>query len=207
VTEPTERLQRLDQELQGQVKAWRWAPVIQEAKPVFTRVFKEFGLPQRIRTDNGVPFATDTLGRLSQLSAWWVRLGILPEFIEPAKPHQNGRHEHMHRTLKAETSRPEPTCAPSNRSSPTSAQSSTMHVRTKHSTCVHPPPAMNPPPGRCLLNCHRSSTLTASRCTMSAPMGASGAIINGLMSHTSAPEPILALRKLTMVSGMCTSAP
>jgi putative transposase len=79
---------------------------VQEAKPVFTRVFKAFGLPQRIRTDNGVPFATNTLGRLSQLSAWWVRLGILPEFIEPGKPHQNGRHERMHRTLKAETTRP-----------------------------------------------------------------------------------------------------
>jgi len=73
---------------------------------VFTRVFKEFGLPQRIRTDNGVPFATNTLGRLSQLSAWWVRLGILPECIEPGKPQQNGRHERMHRTLKAETTRP-----------------------------------------------------------------------------------------------------
>ena len=76
------------------------------AKPVFTRLFKEFGLPKRIRTDNGVPFATNTLGRLSQLSAWWVRLGILPEFIEPGKPQQNGRHERMHRTLKAETTRP-----------------------------------------------------------------------------------------------------
>ena len=52
---------------------------VQEAKPVFTRVFKAFGLPQRIRTDNGVPFATNTLARLSQLSAWWVRLGLLPE--------------------------------------------------------------------------------------------------------------------------------
>jgi putative transposase len=79
---------------------------VQEAKPVFTRLFKEFGLPKRIRTDNGVPFATTTLARLSQLSAWWVRLGILPEFIEPGKPQQNGRHERMHRTLKAETTRP-----------------------------------------------------------------------------------------------------
>lgn len=76
------------------------------AKPVFTRVFKEFGLPQRIRTDNGVPFATTTLARLSRLSAWWVRLGVLPEFIEPGKPQQNGRHERMHRTLKAEATRP-----------------------------------------------------------------------------------------------------
>jgi putative transposase len=77
-----------------------------EAKPVFTRVFKEFGLPRRLRTDNGVPFATNTLARLSQLSAWWVRLGIVPEFIEPGKPAQNGRHERMHRTLKADTTRP-----------------------------------------------------------------------------------------------------
>ena len=79
---------------------------VAEAKPVFRRLFQEFGLPQRIRTDNGVPFATNTLGRLSQLSAWWVRLGVLPEFIEPGKPQQNGRHERMHRTLKAETTRP-----------------------------------------------------------------------------------------------------
>jgi putative transposase len=77
-----------------------------ESKPVFTRLFKEHGLPRRIRTDNGVPFATNTLARLSQLSAWWVRLGVLPELIEPGKPQQNGRHERMHRTLKAETTRP-----------------------------------------------------------------------------------------------------
>ena len=79
---------------------------VAEAKPVFTRLFKEFGLPERIRTDNGVPFATVSLARLSSLSAWWVRLGILPELIEPGKPQQNGRHERMHRTLKAETTRP-----------------------------------------------------------------------------------------------------
>jgi len=79
---------------------------VDEAKPVFTRLFKEYGLPTRIRTDNGVPFATNTLARLSSLSAWWVRLGVLPELIEPGKPQQNGRHERMHRTLKAETTRP-----------------------------------------------------------------------------------------------------
>jgi putative transposase len=77
-----------------------------EAQPVFTRLFKEYGLPLRIRTDNGVPFATTTLARLSKLSASWVRLGILPEFIEPGRPDQNGRHERMHRTLKAATTRP-----------------------------------------------------------------------------------------------------
>jgi transposase InsO family protein len=79
---------------------------VDEAKPVFTRLFNEYGLPKRIRTDNGVPFATTTLARLSRLSAWWVRLGVMPEFIEPGKPQQNGRHERMHLTLKAETTRP-----------------------------------------------------------------------------------------------------
>jgi transposase InsO family protein len=76
------------------------------AQAVFRRLFQEYGLPKRIRTDNGVPFATNTLARLSTLSAWWVRLGVLPELIEPGKPQQNGRHERMHRTLKAETTRP-----------------------------------------------------------------------------------------------------
>ena len=76
------------------------------AKPVFKRLFEEYGLPRIIRTDNGVPFATTALGRLSELSVWWIRLGIYPELIEPAHPEQNGRHERMHRTLKAETTRP-----------------------------------------------------------------------------------------------------
>jgi transposase InsO family protein len=76
------------------------------SRAVFTRVFQEFGLPLRIRTDNGVPFATSALGRLSRLSIWWIKLGILPDLIEPASPQQNGRHERMHRDLKAETTIP-----------------------------------------------------------------------------------------------------
>jgi len=79
---------------------------IATAKPVFLRLFQEYGLPQIIRTDNVVPFATTALGRLSTLSVWWIRLGILPELIAPASPQQNGRHERMHRTLKAEATRP-----------------------------------------------------------------------------------------------------
>ncbi|HSF29825.1 MAG TPA: integrase core domain-containing protein [Candidatus Tectomicrobia bacterium] len=79
---------------------------VAEAKPVFTRLLKACGLPKRLRTDHGVPFATHTLGRLSHLSAWWGRLGILPECIEPGTPQQNGRHERMHRTVKADTTRP-----------------------------------------------------------------------------------------------------
>ncbi len=76
------------------------------ARPIFQRAFEKYGLPQIIRTDNGVPFATTALGRLSLLSVWWIRLGIYPELIEPAHPEQNGRHERMHRTLKAEATRP-----------------------------------------------------------------------------------------------------
>ena len=76
------------------------------AKPVFTKVFRDFGLPRIIRTDNGAPFATTAIGRLSRLSVWWIRLGIFPELIQPGCPQQNGRHERMHKTLKRETTRP-----------------------------------------------------------------------------------------------------
>ena len=76
------------------------------ARPVFARLFRDSGLPEAIRTDNGNPFATNALGRLSALSVWWIRLGIRPELIQPSHPEQNGRHERMHRTLKAETTRP-----------------------------------------------------------------------------------------------------
>ena len=79
---------------------------VRESRPVFVRAFQAYGLPVRIRSDNGVPFATQALGRLSPLSVWWVRLGILPDLIEPASPQQNGRHERMHRTLKADCTRP-----------------------------------------------------------------------------------------------------
>lgn len=77
------------------------------AQPVFRRVFQTYGLPRVIRTDNGVPFASPlALGRLSALAVWWIRLGIRPERIAPGKPQQNGQHERMHRTLKAEATRP-----------------------------------------------------------------------------------------------------
>lgn len=72
----------------------------------FARAFREYGLPQRIRSDNGGPFASPGLGRLSQLSVWWMRLGIVPERIAPGHPEQNGSHEQFHAVLKAETARP-----------------------------------------------------------------------------------------------------
>ena len=72
----------------------------------FRYLFRTFGLPKRIRTDNGPPFASTAIAGLSQLSVWWISLGIIPERIEPGKPQQNGRHERMHRTLKEETALP-----------------------------------------------------------------------------------------------------
>lgn len=78
---------------------------------VFIELFKKYGLPKAIRSDNGEPFAsTSTAAGITQLSAWWVRLGIRLERIDPGKPQQNGRHERMHLTLK------EATCSPPRRS-------------------------------------------------------------------------------------------
>ena len=78
----------------------------EEARPVFERVFREVGLPQAIRTDNGSPFSSTGLHGLCELSAWWVRLGIQHQRIRPGKPQDNGCHERMHRTLKEATARP-----------------------------------------------------------------------------------------------------
>ena len=73
----------------------------------FQRLFEEHGLPDAIRSDNGLPFASPNgLFNLSKLSVWWLRLGINIERIKPGNPQQNGRHERMHLTLKKETTRP-----------------------------------------------------------------------------------------------------
>ncbi|GAA5213489.1 integrase core domain-containing protein [Corallincola platygyrae] len=72
----------------------------QDVRGWFEWVFREYGLPDTIRTDNGVPFASRSLGGLSQLSKMWIDQGIRPERIKPGRPQQNGRHERMHRSLK-----------------------------------------------------------------------------------------------------------
>lgn len=77
-----------------------------EIKEEFEQAFREYGLPQAIRTDNGPPFASVGLGGLTRLSVWWIRLGILPERIRPAHPQDNGRHERMHRSLLQEAAQP-----------------------------------------------------------------------------------------------------
>jgi len=79
---------------------------LQRTREHFVSLFRTYGLPDRIRTDNGAPFASNALGRLSQLSVWFIKLGIYPELIEPGEPQQNGIHERMHRTLKEEATVP-----------------------------------------------------------------------------------------------------
>ena len=81
-------------------------PTLVKTRKVFESAFREFGLPDAIRSDNGVPFAARGAGGLSRLSAWWVRLGVMPERIEPGRPDQNGRHERMHKTLKLHAASP-----------------------------------------------------------------------------------------------------
>lgn len=75
-------------------------------KPVLEAAFREYGIPQAIRSDNGAPFASRAPRGLSKLSIWWMKLGIIHERIEPGKPQQNGRHERMHLTLKQCTATP-----------------------------------------------------------------------------------------------------
>lgn len=81
-------------------------PAYVPTRALFETAFRRYGLPGAIRTDNGAPFASVGLGGLSRLGVWFVKLGIIPERIEKGHPEQNGRHERMHRTLKAEAIRP-----------------------------------------------------------------------------------------------------
>lgn len=84
---------RLDQQFGGTLRA-------------FKKLMRHHGLPKIIRVDNGTPFASIGLGRLSRLSVWWINQGIAVEFIRPASPQENGSHERMHRDLKAEATQP-----------------------------------------------------------------------------------------------------
>jgi transposase InsO family protein len=81
-------------------------PTIEGVVPAFEAAFARYGLPRAIRSDNGSPFGSSGAGGLTRLSAWWLKLGIGPRFTRPASPQDNARHERMHRTLKAQTSRP-----------------------------------------------------------------------------------------------------
>lgn len=81
-------------------------PRFEDVKSVLRRLFRKYGLPKKLRSDNGPPFASSGLAGLSRLEVWLLKMGITCERIEPGKPQQNGSHERFHRTLKAETLKP-----------------------------------------------------------------------------------------------------
>lgn len=82
-------------------------PDTEHCKPIFDKVFREYGLPEYLHTDNGAPFGNaNSLRRMTQFSVWIIDVGVTPVYSDPAHPEQNGRHERMHRDLKAEATRP-----------------------------------------------------------------------------------------------------
>jgi len=82
-------------------------PTFEGTKAVFQGLFEQYGLPKQIHSDNGEPFASAvSLSRLTRLAVWFMELGIVPVYSDPAHPEQNGRHERMHEELKAEATRP-----------------------------------------------------------------------------------------------------
>lgn len=118
-------------------------PTTGPADAVFRRCFADVGLPRVIRTDNGVPFAAPgALGALSALSVWWIRLGIRPERIDKGVPQQNGVHERMHRTLKAEATRPPAWTLPAQQAR-FDQWRRTFNERRPHEALQHTPPAMH----------------------------------------------------------------
>ncbi len=114
---------------------------------VFERAFKDFGLPDAIRTDNGAPFASgQALFGLSTLAVWWLRLGIQIQRIKPGNPQQNGRHERMHRPSRRKPRSPPPSTSFSSKSASTdSSRFTTTSVRTRawrgvsRTICIHLP--------------------------------------------------------------------
>ena len=107
---------------------------------VMERAFREYGLPQTIRSDNGPPFASVGLGGLSPLAVWWVKLGIIPERTQPGHPEQNGRLERLHRTLKAETASP-PQATPGKQQRAFSGFRATYNEERPHEALGQEPPA------------------------------------------------------------------
>lgn len=72
-------------------------------KAVMTELFKKYGLPKVIRSDNGTPFSSPNgVLSLTTLSAWWITLGITPDRTEKGSPGQNGSLERMHADIARE---------------------------------------------------------------------------------------------------------
>lgn len=141
--------------IEVEIVAPTWAGV----RGALERVFERVGLPGAIRSDNGAPFGSTGAGGLSALSVWWLKLGIVlkarlrhdePRYISPSSPQDNGRHERMHRTLKAETSKP-PAATPGDQQARFDAFRRTFNEERPHEALGQVPPARRwTPPGRTL---------------------------------------------------------
>src|SRR6266571_51888 len=179
---------------------------VAEAKPVFTRLFKEYGLPKRIRTDNGVPFATNTLARLSGLSAWWVRLGILPELSSRGNRSRTAATSECTEPSKMRPRALPPQASPhSNESSMSFAKSSTTSDRTRRWTSKRPLPATVLQRARCPRSSRRWNIPIALKYATSVPTAAFAGTGIGSTSPRSASANTWAWRKSTTAFGTCTS--
>ncbi len=126
---------------------------------VFDAAFHEFGLPQVIHTDNGVPFASRAPGGLSRVSMRWVKLGIVPERSRPASPQDNGRHERMHSTLKQATLKPPQHSARRQRKAFDRFQQEYNQERPHEARRTRPRPVSIPRRAdRCRAGCRRSES-------------------------------------------------
>lgn len=114
---------------------------VESARARFIRIFSAYGLPEVLRTDNGVPFAQpNAMGRLGALAYWWVRLGIRPEHTRPATPSDNGAHERFHKTLKAHTIHPAAASLPAQQRQFDRFATEYNTERPHESTVAHRPP-------------------------------------------------------------------
>ena len=135
-----------------------------ETKETLTRIFKEYGLPRVLRSDNGRPFGSPGPCGLSRLSLWLIKLGVFPEHIEPGRPDQNGRHERMHRTLKAETARPPRHSMRAQQLAFTRFRRDFNEERPHQALGQIPPQgSTNPPPGASLGGSRRPSTRSTTK--------------------------------------------
>lgn len=106
---------------------------------VFERLFREYGLPAAIRSDNGAPFSSKAVAGLSRLSVWWTQLGIHHVRTEPGHPEQNGSHERMHRTLKQVTVWPPAADAAEQQDRFDAFRGEYNHVRPHHALAMRTP--------------------------------------------------------------------
>ena len=150
-------------------------PVWLKPRPCSPASSGSSGGPRASAPPTGCPWPPAPWAGSPDLSAWWVRLGIFPEGIEPGKPQQHGRHERRHRTLQADTTRPP---ARTRRAQPRTCDRvrAECNGQRPHEALDMPPPphATTPPPVRCPTACHRLTTPTVSRGATAVPTGASG---------------------------------